>query len=75
VGGNRQHGSAVKRRRHGHCRVVARVLGSVTVQGPVPEQPPLHPANEEPDAGTAFKVTDVPASNRFECVRIERLTV
>jgi hypothetical protein len=50
------------------------LAGSVNVQGNVPEQPPpLHPANDEPDAGAAFKVTDVPASNWFEQVAAQLL--
>src|SRR5206468_6746829 len=40
----------------------------VTVQGPVPEQAPLQPPNEEPGAGAAFKATEVPASNWVEQV-------
>ena len=35
----------------------------VTVQAPVPEQSPLHPANDEPGDAAAFRATDVPASN------------
>ena len=33
---------------------------SVTVHGPVPEQPPPQPVNVEPAAGVAVKVTAVP---------------
>ena len=44
------------------------LAGSVTVQGAVPVQAPLQPANDESDAGAAFKVTDVAASNLFEHV-------
>jgi hypothetical protein len=35
----------------------------VTEQGPVPEHPPLQPANTEPGAAAAFKETVVPSSN------------
>jgi hypothetical protein len=34
----------------------------VTVQAPVPEQAPLKPANTEPGAGAAVKVTVLPAA-------------
>jgi hypothetical protein len=45
--------------------VVAAV--SVTVQVPVPEQPPpLQPVKAEPAAGAAVKVTAVPLANTAE---------
>ena len=40
----------------------------VTVQGPVPVQPPLQPVNVEPAAGVAVKVTAVPLANAAEQV-------
>ncbi len=39
---------------------------NVSVQLPVPEQPPLQPANEEPEDGVAIKVTTVPEENDLE---------
>jgi hypothetical protein len=41
---------------------------SVTVQVPVPEQPPLQPLKVEPAAGVAVKVTAVPLANAAEQV-------
>ena len=42
---------------------------SVTVQVPVPEQPPpLQPVKVEPAAGTAVKATAVPLANAAEQV-------
>ena len=42
---------------------------SVTVQVPVPEQPPpLQPVNVDPAAGVAVKVTAVPVANGAEHV-------
>lgn len=38
------------------------------MQAPVPEQAPLHPANEEPGAAAAFKETIVPSENWLEQV-------
>jgi hypothetical protein len=40
----------------------------VTTQAPVPEQAPLQPANEEPAAGEALRVTDVPGVKDCEQV-------
>ncbi|BAU47925.1 hypothetical protein SVA_1358 [Sulfurifustis variabilis] len=37
-----------------------------TVQLPLPEQPPLQPANVYPDAAEALSVTDVPAAYEAE---------
>ena len=40
---------------------------SVTVHGPVPEQPPpLQPVKVEPAAGVAVRVTTVPLANEAE---------
>jgi hypothetical protein len=42
---------------------------TVTVQGPMPEQPPpLQPVNVEPVAGVAVSVTEVPDANGAEHV-------
>jgi hypothetical protein len=43
-------------------KVAATVVGAfiVTVQGPVPVQPPLQPAKVDPLAGLAVRVTTVP---------------
>jgi hypothetical protein len=43
--------------------VTLRVRVISTVQGPVPVQSPLQPANVEPAAGTAVNVTEACASN------------
>ena len=40
----------------------------MTVQVPVPVQPPLQPENVEPAAGVAVSVTDVPLANAAEQV-------
>ena len=40
----------------------------VTVQGPVPEHPPLHPTNVHPGKGVAVRVTTVPLSYDAEQV-------
>ena len=40
--------------------VTVTVAVPATVQGPVPEQPPLHPANVEPGAGAAVSVMGPP---------------
>jgi hypothetical protein len=44
--------------------VTVRSASMVTLQAPIPEQAPPHPANVEPAAGTATGCTTVPAWNR-----------
>jgi hypothetical protein len=44
-------------------KMAATVALPVTIQGPVPEQAPFHPANTEPGAAAAVNPTDAPASN------------
>src|SRR5438132_6829110 len=48
------------RRGGGKVAVAVVAAESVTVQAPVPEQPPLQPVKVEPAAGTAVSVTAVP---------------
>ena len=44
--------------------VTDRAVFMVTWQEPVPEHAPLQPEKVEPEAGTAVRVTMVPASKR-----------
>src|SRR5689334_3635228 len=46
--------------------LLAGLAGIVKVQAPVPEQPPLQPANVAPEAAAAVSVTELPALKRPE---------
>ena len=45
----------------------------VTVQAPVPKQPPLHPVKPEPASGVTVKLTTVPLANAAEQLELQEM--